>query len=358
MRILSVGSLSGISNTCLLRNEALKKLAEVDEINSFEHETTLWWRIAYHLFVWGLPIPLPENNSENKKIIDAVRKKPYDIVWIDKGVTINPSTLKAIKEKNPQTVLVSYSPDNMALRHNQSYNYLKCIPLYDYLVTNKSYIINDIKRFGAKDVIFVNNTFEPSFHYPRELSEEDYRRLGADVGFVGSWEQERADSICYLAKHGIQVRVFGDKKWQQYKQVSKNLIIEDHGLFDNDYVKSFKAFKICLCFLRKMNFDQQTTRTVEIPASGGFMLAERTSEHQAMFTEGKEAEFFSSNEELLSKCRYYLAHEKERQEIAQAGYRRCITSDYSNEGMIRHVLNVIMTRRKTDRTGKILERNR
>lgn len=341
MQILSVGSFSGISNTCLFRNNALKKIAKVDEVNTSEQPTSLWWKIAYHLFVMGLPIPLPENSSENDKIIKLIQKKQYDIVWIDKGVTINASTLRIIKRLQPHTKLISYSPDNMALRHNQSYNYLKCIPIYDYIITNKSYIIDDMKKLGAKHVLFVNNTFEPTFHYPRAINESDIERLGADVGFVGSWEKERAESILFLAKNGIQVRVFGDKKWQQYKGIYNNLIIEDHGLFDEDYAKSFKAFKICLCFLRKMNFDQQTTRTVEIPACGGFMLAERTKEHLEMFKEGKEAEFFSSNEELLKKCRHYLNYEKERKAIAEAGYRRCIASDYSNEGMIRKVLNEV-----------------
>lgn len=86
-----------------------------------------------------------------------------------------------------------------------------------------------------------------------------------------------------------------------------------------------------------MNFDQQTTRTVEIPACGGFMLAERTKEHLNLFEEGKEAAFFSSNEELLEMCKYYLGHENERRQIAEAGCQRCLTSDYSNEGMIRKV---------------------
>ena len=47
MRILSVGSLSGMSNTCLHRNWALHKVAdEVDEINTQLNPITLWGRNA------------------------------------------------------------------------------------------------------------------------------------------------------------------------------------------------------------------------------------------------------------------------------------------------------------------------
>lgn len=60
------------------------------------------------------------------------KNKDYDIVWIDKGHTILPSTLKYIKKISPNTIIVSYSPDNMALRHNQTQQYLETIPLYDY----------------------------------------------------------------------------------------------------------------------------------------------------------------------------------------------------------------------------------
>jgi len=68
------------------------------------------------------------------------------------------------------------------------------------------------------------------------------------------------------------------------------------------------------------------------------MLAERTSEHLTMFQEGEEAEFFDSSQELLSKCRAYLADGRSRQTIADRGYQRCLRDGYSNEARLATIL--------------------
>ena len=166
--------------------------------------------------------------------------------------------------------------------------------------------------------------------------------LGGDVGFIGAWEEERCKSILYLVDHGVKVKVFGDARWNKYANYSPNLTIMGRLLKNEDYCKSLQAFRISLCFLRKMNFDTQTTRSVEIPACGGFMMAELTDEHLNLFAENKEAVYFSSNEELLKKCLYYLNNEQERNAIAIAGRNRTIISGYSNEGMISSIIYSIL----------------
>lgn len=341
MRILSVGSLSGLSNTCLHRHWALKKIADqVDAIDT-SHKLTLMHRIIYHINLYSpIKFNLPDIAQVNKKIIEQVYKPHYDIIWIDKGNTIYPSTLKRIKEIQPDCILVHYMIDDIMNPHHMSKQIKDTIPLYDYYIMNRQVNKEELIKLGCKHPIIEFMSYEKTFHYPRTLTSKEIADLGGDVGFIGTFERERAESIKYLAKNGINIRVWGNG-WKHLKDYSPNLIIEDRGLYDEDYSKALSAFKINLGFLRKKSRDLHTTRSTEIPACGGFMLAERTAEHQAMFEEDKEAVFFSDNEELLEKCRYYLSHEDKRKKIAEAGYRRCISSDYSNEGMIRKVLAYI-----------------
>ena len=340
MKILSIGGFSayGVSNTCLHRNWALHKLAEVDDIDTSYMSKTLVYRIVNRLFVrYNLPIHCPAGRL-NRKIRKSFSHKKYDIVWIDKGVFISAKTLSYIKKSSPDTLIVGYSPDNMTERFSHSQHFLDSLPYHDYYVTTKSDSVESLKQLGAKNVIVVNNAFEPSFHHPYNLSQHEKERLGGKVGFIGRWEKERCDSMIYLVNNGVQVRIWGGGKWLKYKDKYPNLIVEQKGLFSEDYNKALSAFDISLCFLSKLNTDRQTTRTMEIPACGSMLMAERTKEHQELFEEDKEAVFFSSNEELLEKCRYYLAHPQERTKIAEAGHRRCIESDYSNLGMIKRVI--------------------
>ncbi len=344
MKILSVGNFNVLSNTCLHRHWALEKLAfQIDSVNTRKNNTSILYRICKKLFSLGLPIRLPDSTNANKSIKKLVETSPkkYDIVWIDKGITINAKTLRYIKIAQPTAKIISYTADNMALRHNQSQNFLNCIPLYDHHITTKSNIINDLYKLGAKNVIFSYQSYESSFHYPRAISDSDKIRLGGDVGFIGMWEKERCESIIYLAMNGINVKVFGGGKWNDYKNLYPTLKIEN-SIFSEDYSIALQSFKIALCFLRKKNADLHTSRSMEIPACGGFMMAEKTTEHEKLFENNNEAVFFSSNEELLKKCRYYLSHPEERYMIIKQGIIRCKQSGYSNNKTLKRIIDSII----------------
>ena len=210
--------------------------------------------------------------------------------------------------------------------------------LYDVFFTTKSYNVPELEAMGCKRCEYLGNAFDPHTHRPVDVSENDGRRK--PVGFVGCWEPKRANSIRFLVESGIPVCVWGHT-WKRWRFRHPLLEMRCQDVMGDQYAATLCSFEIALCFLRKANRDLQTTRSVEIPACGVFMLAERTDEHLELFEEGKEAEFFDCDEELVEKAKHYLAHPAQRRRIAAAGRQRCLESGYSHHDRLREMLKVI-----------------
>lgn len=291
--------------------------------------------------MWKLKLP-PDPAHVNCAIRAAINEKQFDVVWIDKGVTIRPATLQYIKRHLPDSVLVSCSEDDMYARHSQTYWYLRGLKYYDVVFTTKTYNLAELKTLGARRTSLFLDSYDERLHRRVVLSASEIQQLACDVGFIGSFENDRAARMLYLAEHGIPVNVYGNG-WNSWVGRNPNLIVHDKPIYGDDYIKDINATKINLCFLRKINRDEVTSRSVEIPACGGFMLGERTKRHQDYFVEGKEAEFFGSNIEMLEKVRYYLENTEEREKIARAGGARCVTSGYSMRAQLDQMLKTALT---------------
>ena len=347
MRILYVGPLWG-GSTCLQRMQAMQDLGheilpvDTEPANVRDEQKHFFCRVKRKLF------GPPDLAHANPKIISLTKKSDIDVLWLDKALTITPETLQAVREVSPQTVIAGYSPDDMAGKHNQSRPFVKSLPLYHVFFTTKSYGVKELEALGVPLTIFIGNAFDPNTHRPMIISEEDKKRFGGQVGFIGDYEIERAQFIHYLASHGIPVRIWGPNWGQKCKLTDPNMIVEGNSLWGDEYAKAICSFDINLHFLRKINRDLQTQRSIEIPACGAFMLAERTNEHLKLFEEGKEAEFFSSNQELLEKVHYYLKHEDERKNIARNGRERCLESGYSNHDRVKEMLAAVEDLRERD----------
>ena len=61
-------------------------------------------------------------------------------------------------------------------------------------------------------------------------------------------------------------------------------------------------------------------RIFDILGCGGFLMTNYQEELTDYFEIGKDLEVYSSTEELVEKCAYYLAHEEQRRQIARQGY--------------------------------------
>jgi|APSaa5957512535_1039671.scaffolds.fasta_scaffold68574_2 spore maturation protein CgeB len=293
-------------------------------------------------FLEKLGFPLDWCN-QNNQVVEYCKNNNPDFIFIVKGNQIKPSTLRKIKNNNIQVKIISWSQDDMYAKHNRSYYYKWGLKYYDLVVTQKSYNCNpdELPKLGAKEILFQNKAYLPEIHKPCiDCSPIKTRH---DVLFIGSAEIERFESMLFLAKNGIQVDVYGSgwNKECYRSKAHKNLIFHYENLINDDYSNAISCSKISLCFLRKMNRDLQTSRSVEIPACGGFMLAERTFEQKKMFIEGEEADFFSNNEELLKKVNIYLGSSNRRRIISNNGRNRCLKSGYSYQDRVNEIMGTI-----------------
>lgn len=81
-------------------------------------------------------------------------------------------------------------------------------------------------------------------------------------------------------------------------------------------------------------------RVMDIMGAGGFMLSSYSPETAELFEEDKEIVMFKNPEELMEKAGYYLSHDDERRQIAQAGYEKVI-SCYTYEKKLRELMEWI-----------------
>ncbi len=85
-------------------------------------------------------------------------------------------------------------------------------------------------------------------------------------------------------------------------------------------------------------------RTYCLPANGVLQVCDNARYLGKVFEVGKEVVGFETVEECIDMIRYYLAHERERREIAAAGWRRA-TRDYNEVSVFRRALEEIERRR-------------
>ena len=332
MRILYTGQLTR-GHTCDLRARALERLGhEVIGIDYLPYCEQYSW-ISKHL-QWRLRTG-PMMAAYNSELENAIRIHRPDILWIDKGMFVSPAVTRKARESVEW--LIHYSPDNYFIRQNNSRHLLASLPLYDLVVTTKTSNVIRLKDAGARCVMLSGNAFDPEVHRPIELSDEDRQKYECDVSFIGRWEPLRELWLNELLSIGFNVSVRGFA-WNRARRSAVRRAFKGPVL-GLDYAKAINGARINLAFLSRAAEDNVTQRSVEIPACGAFMLAERTQEHLDHFREDVEAAYFTGLDDLKARVEYYLRESELRRRIAQAGRERCLQSAYSYDARLQEILD-------------------
>lgn len=292
----------------------------------------------------GLP---PDLGNANACLLEALERGPCDVIWIEQALSLRPAILRTARGLRRDARCAFFSEDDMLPRRNGSLWFRRSLDLYDVVFTTKSFNASpaELPRLGAPRVVYVPKTFDPHLHRPVEVRPEDAERLGAPVGFIGTYEPGRARSLTALAHAGIPVRVWGHG-WSSLSDRPPGLRLEERTLHGEERVRSLCSTDVNLGFLRESSRELHTARSVEVPACGAFLLAERTREHSQLFEEGIEADFFLGPDQLVERVRHHLAHPEERVRIARRGRERCLDSGYDHASALEHMLEELGSPRR------------
>ncbi len=223
--------------------------------------------------------------------------------------------------------IIWFYPDSPFVLWNDNSNaqMLKILPFIDtYLIWSQA-LIPLLYHAGAPHVVYFPFGFDPDIFIKttlhnnlcHDVCEDDYI---AEVLFVGTWSQEREKWLIALTKKmpDLNLHIFGTG-W--IEKQSMNYPLTGYLYGDAQDARTlpflFSQAKIILNFLRPQNFDAHNMRSIEVPATGNFLLTERSYEHtHILFEEGKSIVCFDTLDELIEKIQYYLTHEEERLAIA------------------------------------------
>jgi hypothetical protein len=263
----------------------------------------------------------------NRALIEKAHRASPDVVLIYAGHPIRPDTVRDLAESYWVAGYHNDDPFGVLARKAYFRYFRESLPYYTSHHVFREVNITDYKRKSCSRVRLLRSYYLPWMHYPVSVTEEELERLGATVVFIGNAEPgARVNYISFLVEAGINVRIYSNPKyWHRYlpRSILRRLppITVASGL---DYARVIRSSKICLALFSERNRDQYSLRSFEIPACGGFMLAQRTPVMVSLFEEGKEAEYFGDKEELITKIDQYLKDDEARQRIAAACRERCL----------------------------------
>jgi hypothetical protein len=266
----------------------------------------------------------PVVNKLNKDFMNLCNDSNPDMIFLFRNTLLKGNSLKKAHQNG--VTIFSYNNDD-PFNEKMSFHYrhfFSSLKQSDHILSYRIKNIDDYNKIGYLNCSIFRSWYIKELNYPIDNKGES--SFEHDVVFVGHFENDgRDEAIVNLINNGYNVGLYGTG-WHKSKYY--DILLSKYGvimpLYKENYNQKLNKSKIALAFLSKINGDTYTRRNFEIPAAKTFMLSERTDDLKTIFTEDKEATYFSSKEELLKRVKFYLENDTLRRQIAQAGHDRLL----------------------------------
>lgn len=276
------------------RGESPEYAAFLPALKNLGHEVKLietWDRRAYSSLA-----------ALNTALLDAVEKfRPDVLLTVQMNYEIWLETLELIKARG-DVVTLSWATDD-SWKYQQVSRFIA--GSYHAMATTYGHVVARYHSDGFFHV-FPTQWAAISDNLQEPLTAE---RCRYPVTFIGTSHGQRAKWVEALRARGIDVVCFG-YGWPNGPVAAK------------DIPRIIRDSIISLNFANSQGENQIKARMFEVPGAGGFLLTESARSLEAYYRPGQEIAVFDGLDDLEGKIKHYLAHPRERDLIAHAGFHR------------------------------------
>lgn len=200
---------------------------------------------------------------------------------------------------------------------------------FDLVITSFPHFVSKFQEWG------ISAEYLPLCFEPAVLKKLKTTKRILPVTFIGSItsaHQKGTDLIQQLAKK-IPLKIWGYGK-QQLDPNSAAFKYHQGEVWGQKMYQLFSESKITLNrHISVAGKFANNLRLFEATGCGALLITDQKNNLNQLFTIDKEIVTYSSGEELVAKVKYYLTHDRERNQVARAGQRRTLSEHTYNVRM-------------------------
>lgn len=201
-----------------------------------------------------------------------------------------------------------------------------------------------LRYIGAQDSAFWSHgVFDAAFD-PTLLEEALMSRdRDIDVIFVGALHREKMPFLAQVKRAlGKRCHIHGLATFKQnvYFNARYGFPGWVTSIRQSEYVPLYQRAKIGFNIHNRGKYTLGSYRLFELAANGVMQISDGDEYLNSFFEEGQEIVGYKHVDDLIKKIRYYLDNDDERQQIAQAAYKR-VMRDYRIKHLLQKAAGII-----------------
>lgn len=281
---------------------------------------------------WALENGLKLEKSYLSKIVGKIQKIKYFFPNINLSLAILKEQIKKFKPDILYIQDLSFCPPEF-LKSMKKYvklivgqiacplphfNYIKS---YDIIITSFPHFVDKLRSMGIKSE-YLKIGFEPTVLEKIGKAEKRY-----NCTFIGGISKAHKKRLMFLEEVAKKLDVDFFGYGTEILDRNSPIITKHHGeVWGLDMYKVLCESKITLNHhIDVAENYANNMRLYEATGCGALLITDFKKNLPEIFVPGKEVIAYESPQDAIYKIKYYLEHEKEGKEIANAGQKRTLT---------------------------------